>query len=86
MFNKMSVGGRGWLYFCRKGFSNLLEKIVQMFTLFLEFWVFKKLIILLGFVFYCHLFHWQASMFFYIMIMMAFLENLFIIILFGDFF
>jgi len=22
MFNKMSVSGRGWFYFCRKGFSN----------------------------------------------------------------
>ena len=39
MCNKMFVSGWGWFYFCRKGFSNFWEKIVQIFTLFLAFWV-----------------------------------------------
>jgi len=84
MFNKMSVSGRGWFYFCRKGFSNFWEKIVKIFTIFLAFSVFKKPIILLGFVCYCYYFIDKLPCFLYIM--MEFLESLFIIILFGDFF
>ena len=38
----MSVSGWGWFYFCREGFSNFWEKIVQILTLFLAFRVFKK--------------------------------------------
>jgi len=55
MFEKMPVGVKGWLYFCRKGFPNFWKEIVYFFTLFFWFRLFKKLI-LLRFVFDCYYF------------------------------
>jgi len=62
MFNKMSVSGRGWFIFVERDFPTS-EKLLQIFTLFLAFWVFKKPIFV-GICFLLLLFHWQASMFF----------------------
>jgi len=49
------VVGDGFI-FVEKDFPTSEKKIVQIFTLFLAFWVFKKVIILFRFVFYCYYF------------------------------
>jgi len=71
MFNKMSVSGRGWFHFCRKGFSNLRKNCLNPHIVF-GFLSLQKAYYCVENCFLLQLFHWQASMCFYIM--MAFLE------------
>jgi len=73
---------RSWISYASVGARN--NKIVQIFTLFFGILSLQKAYYFVGICFLLLLFHRQASMFFYIM--MSFLESLFIIILFGDFF
>jgi len=70
--------------FLEKGIFQLLRKNCSNLHIVFGILSLQKAFFLLGFVFYCYYFIDNLPCFFYII--MAFLESLFIIILFADFF